>query len=240
MRSITLFILLIGLGLFFYSLSMDYYKNNEAAEKLAAQSNNIDKTEYYKQEANLRTSKVLFMDLGAGISISATVLLIFLFSSGIRRVSDLYKLKSINKTKTFILSNLAWLILIPGTYFYYTYRGERGDYAPFADSVGIPIMAQISLILLLIVPLNLFLGLAVMKSSTPANIFIKIQHYTKRAIFWELFFGFWILVNLICFVSLVSDGDHFSIPVNMFFTYILLSLRAGQLSKWAKENKVVQ
>jgi len=46
-----------------------------------------------------------------------------------------------------------------------------------------------------------------------------------------MFFGFWLLLNLLCLIGFVTDGDHFSIPVNLFFTFILLTLRAGQMSR---------
>jgi hypothetical protein len=216
---------------------MDYYTNEQAADKLISGSYDMDKSEYYKQEAELRTHKVIFMDLGVGISIASIVILGFLIFKRAKTFSDLIQIKSINKTTIFIISNILWLILIPGTYWYYLFRGGRGDYPPFADSIGIPIMTQIPLILALMIPLNLFIGLTMIKSNIPTKLFIKADFYKSRAIFWEIFFGFWLLINLFCFVLFVIDGDHISIPVNLFFTYVLLTLRAGQINKWTIENK---
>ena len=48
---------------------------------------------------------------------------------------------------------------------------------------------------------------------------------------WEVFFGFWLLVNLLFFYEFVADGDHVAIPVNLFFTLVLLTLRAGQIGR---------
>src|SRR5690606_39838186 len=56
-----------------------------------------------------------------------------------------------------ISANLVWLILLPGTYWYYIFRGARGDYPPFADSIGIPLMTQIPFYLFLLIPLNIFM-----------------------------------------------------------------------------------
>ncbi len=238
MRAVLILILLVGLGLFSYSLTMDYYKDKQAADKLISGSYDIGKSEYYKKESELRTHKVTFMDLGAGISIASIVILGFLIFKRIKTLSDLLKIKSINKTAIFIMSNALWLILIPGTYWYYFFRGGRGDYPPFADSIGIPIMTQIPFLLILMIPLNLFIGLTMIKSTIPSRIFIRADNYKGKAIFWEIFFGFWLIINLFCFVIFVMDGDHFSIPVNMFFTYVLLTLRAGQINKWTIENEI--
>lgn len=230
LRSVIVFILLIGLGIFCYSLTMDYYTDEQAAEKLISDSYEMERADYYKQEAELRTNKTTLMDLGAGISIASIVILGFLIFKRVRTFSDLLQIKSINKISIFVLSNLLWLVMIPGTYWYYSFRGARGDYPPFADSVGIPISTNVPIILILLIPLNLFIGLTMIKSTIPTRLFIKADTYNKKAIFWEIFFGFFLLINLFFFVIFVIDGDHFSIPVNLFFTYVLLTLRAGQIN----------
>lgn len=238
MRAIIVFILMIGLGLFIYSLSLDYYKDKQAADNLISSSYDIDKSDYYKQEAALRTNKVTFMDLGAGISIASIVLLGFMRFNHIKTISDLVQIKSINKTALFILSNVLWLILIPGTYWYYFFRAGRGDYPPFADSIGIPLSAQVPFLFDLIIPLDLFIGLTMINCNIPTKLFIKADFCKGRAIFWEIFFGFWLLINFFFFVIFVIGGDHISIPVNLFFTYVLLTLRAGKINKWTTEYKI--
>jgi hypothetical protein len=237
LRYIIILNLLIGLGLFGYSLRMDYYKDKIAAEKLMSKCYDMDKADYYKQEAKIRSHKVTYMDLGAGISIASLVLLGFLIFKRVNTFYDLIRIQSINKTAIFVVSNILWLTLIPGTHWYYFFRGVRGDYPPFADSVGIPVFLQIPLLLILMIPMNLFLGLTMIKSIIPTKLFVKADRYYGTAIFWEIFFGFWLLLNFFCFMILVIDGDHFSIPVNMFFGYVLLTLRAGQINRWAIENK---
>lgn len=230
-RIITILTFIIGLGLFSYSLTLPSYKDQKAADDFLNNSYNIDKQEYYKREAELRTSKTTFMDLGAGIAIASGTILLFLLLTKIKTFSDFKSLKTLNKLTTFISANLVWLLLIPGTFWYYTFRGGRGDYPPFADSIGIPIFTQIPVYLLLLIPLNIFILLTTLKTNLPTKLFVKADTYNRPAILWELFFGFWLLINLLCFVAFVADGDHISILVNLFFTFVLLTLRAGQISK---------
>lgn len=223
----------MGLGLFIYSLTLPYYRNQKAADNLLNNSYNINfnKDGYYKKEAELRTDKTTLMDLGSGLAIASVVILSFLFLTKTKILSDLKKIKTLNKWTVFISANLVWLVLIPGTYWYYMFRGGRGDYPPFADSIGIPIMTQIPVYLFLLIPMNIFLLLTTIKTNLPTQLFSKANYYNRQNIFWEIFFGFWLLINILCFVAFVADGDHSSILVNLFFTFILLTLRAGQITK---------
>lgn len=231
-RLITILVLLIGLVLFSYSLTLPYYKDQKLADELNGNTHTIEKSDYYKKEAELRTDKVAFMDLGSGLSIASATILLYLLLNNVKTYNDLKNRMTLTKTATFLWANLVWLVLLPGTYWYYMFRSARGDYPPFADSVGIPIMTQIPFLLFLLIPLNLFLLLTTVKTNLPARIFIKPAKYNIETILWELFFGFWLLINLFCFLGFVVDGDHFSIPVNLFFTFILLTLRAGQISRY--------
>lgn len=233
LRLLIITTLVIGLGLFIYSLTLPYYTNQKAADNLLNNSYNINinKEEYYKKEAELRTDKTTLMDLGSGLAISSVIILSFLFLTKTKILSDLKKIKTLNKWTVFIGANLVWLVLIPGTYWYYMFRGGRGDYPPFADSISIPIMTQIPVYLFLLIPMNIFLLLTTIKTNLPTQLFSKANYYNKQNIFWEIFFGFWLLINILCFGALVADGDHFSILVNLFFTFILLTLRAGQITK---------
>ena len=237
-RLITILTFIIGVGFLLYSITLPYYNDREAADNLLNNAYSIDKQEYYKKEAEIRTNKTTFMDLGAGIAIASLTILIFLILTKSNNFSDLITFMTPSKLWIFISANLVWLLLLPGTFWYYTFRGGRGDYPPFADSIGIPLMTQIPFLLFMLVPLNLFILLTTIKTNLPTRLFSKVENYSKPTILWELFFGFWLLVNLLCFVLFVVDGDHFSIPVNLFFTYLLLNLRAGQISKYeqTKEN----
>ncbi len=237
-RLITLLALIFGIGLFSYSLTLPYYTDQKSADNLINTAYDLDKQEYYEREAKLRTSKTEFMDLGAGIAIASGTILVFLLLTKTKTFSDFKNLKTLNTLTAFVSANLVWLLLIPGTFWYYTFRGGRGDYPPFADSIGIPIFSQIPVFLFLLIPLNIFILLTTLNTNLPTKIFVKSDTFSRPTILWELFFGFWLLVNLLMFIVFVADGDHISILVNLFFTFLLLTLRAGQISKFkqAKGN----
>ena len=91
------------------------------------------------------------MDLGSGITIASATFILFLISKNIRILRDFKKIKTLSKAQTFIWANLVWLLLLPGTYWYYMFRGGRGDYPAFADSIAIPLMTQIPFYLFLII-----------------------------------------------------------------------------------------
>ena len=96
---------------------------------------------------------------------------------------------------------------------------------------------QIPIILLALIPMNIFLILTTIKSNFPAHIFITRDNYKIKEIFWEIFWGLCLLINLFIFVGTILDRDHITIPINLFFTYLLLTLRAGQINgKANKEN----
>ena len=127
------------------------------------------------------------MDLGTEIIIVSVTIFLFLLSTKIKSFSGFKNLKSLNKVTVFISANIAWLLLLPGTYWYYIFRSAQGDYPPFSDSIGIPIMTQISLFLFLFVPLNIFLLLTTIKTNLPTKLFVKANKYNRQAILREIF-----------------------------------------------------
>jgi hypothetical protein len=231
-RNIIISTLIIGIVLFSYSLTLPYYKDQKLAGELMSNSHYMEIADYYKKDAEIRTNKVTFMDLGSGLAIASLTILLFLLYTKVTTFKDLKNNKTLTKSTIFISANLVWLLLLPGTYWYYIFRSGRGDYPPFADSIGIPLTTQIPLYLFLLIPLNVFIFLTTIKTNLPTKLFIVPEQYNKTTILWEIFFGFWLLINQLCFIDFVIDGDHFSIPVNLFFTFILLTLRAGQISKY--------
>lgn len=236
-RIIFLIGLIVGEGLFLYSMTLDYYNDKVAADKLISNSYNMTESDYYKKDAELRTNKIILMDLGSGIAIASFVIVVFFVFKKVKTLSDLTKIKSINKIGILIYSNLSWLIFIPSTYWYYLFRFRRGDYPPLAYSLGaLDIIYTILLPLVFLLPLNFFLVLTLIKSNIPTRIFIKADNYNIRIILWEIFFDFWLLISLYLFVIAVANGEHISIPPNLFFIYILLTLRAGQIGKLNKEK----
>ena len=235
-RHIIIILLITGIGLFSSSLTLGYYKDQKAADNLINNSYNIDKSSYYKKEAALRTNKLTFMDVGSGLTIASITILFFLFWGQIHTWADFKSVKTPNRNVVFILSNIAWLTFIPGTFWYYSFRAGRGDYPPFADSIAIPIFETIPTVLIGLLPLNLFILLTSIKANLPTHLFTKATNNKKIATLWEVYFGFWLILNLLCLACFVADGDHISIPIDLLFTFILLTLRAGQISKYKNTN----
>ena len=248
MKKILIFTLLIGFGMFTYSLFIPYFTDLNAKAKLENRNDEMDfsgenyrkyKENYYTEIEKIKTNKILLMDVGAGIVIASITILFFLYKQNIETIKDFNKLKSMNKNSIYIYANLIWLILIPGTIWYYTFRGMREDYPWFADSIGIPLMQSIPVFVLALLPLNLFIFLTTLKSKFPAKLIENRTEYNWKGILNEIFWGFWILLNLLILISFIKDGDHISIPVNLFFTYILLNLRSGQIN-YKKETELIE
>ena len=248
MKKTLIFIMLIGIGMFTYSLFIPYFTDLNAKAKLENRNDKMDfsgenyrkyKENYYAEIEKIKTNKISLMDIGAGIVIASITILIFLYKQKIEIIEDFKKLKSMNKNSIYIYANLIWLILIPGTIWYYTFRGMREDYPWFADSIGIPLMQSIPVFVIAILPLNLFIFLTTLKSKFPAKLIESRTEYNWRGILNEMFWGFWILLNLLILIAFIMDGDHISIPVNIFFTYILLNLRSGQIN-YKKETELIK
>lgn len=235
-KVIFMYLLLLGSVLLFCSLRMsgfvDIHKQQVLNDKYLQQI--FTEGACYTEHA-ITTYKIIVMDLGNGVITFSLFSLLFLFLFKIRTWRDFLSVKAGQRTFLFVLSNIVWFLMIPGTYFYYFYRGSRGDYTLFTDSVSIPIIQQTFFYLLLFIPLNLFLLFTLIKSKLPAKLFFRPGKYKKMSILWELFFVCSLLINLICLILFIIDGDHVSIMVSMFFAYILLSLRAGKLNYYSEK-----
>lgn len=236
LRNIIISTLIVGLAVLTYSLTQPYYKNKTAAENLMLNAYNISAKDYHEEESKLRTNKTTLMDLGSGVTIASLTIWLFLYLEDAETLADLKKIKTFNKLTIFISSNIALLLLIPGTYWYYMFRGMREDYPPFADSIAIPIMAQIPVFLYFLIPMNLFIFLTTIKAKLPTELLFKPKRYNWKARFWEMFFGFFFFISLVTTILFIIDGDHISIIVDLFFSFILLTLRAGQLSSNDKDT----
>ena len=224
-------LLVIGVVMVSYSCFLPKYENTEKKEQLEwdCLEGRIDRDTYYEEVGKLTTSKDQWMDLGSGLAVFSVVMLVFLFASRTTTWGDFQKLSTNKKPFYWIASNLALLLLIPGTLWYYSYRGARGDYSMFADSIGIPMYSETVTMLVLLIPLNLFLLLTLMRSQMPAQLLYWPKHHNARSVVWEVVFGLCLLVDVFFLVTSIIDGDHVSVIVNTFFVYVILSLRAGKL-----------
>jgi len=233
----------IGIGLIAYSLTLPYYSNN-SKPKLESDAFNqmmlngrdlhkIDeiKSKYYQQVEKIKTKKTFYFDLGSGIAVATLVLFLFLLTYKVKRFSDFSSIKSFRKNFIYFTAIPVWLFMIPGTFWYYSFRAERGDYPMFSDSIAIPIMYSTITIFIGLLGLIPFLIIFSRGGIFPTYIFIKPQSSSVKTVLAEVFLGLLLLVNLFFLVGFVIGGDHVSIPVCLYFTYLIFVLRAGQINR---------
>lgn len=231
-RNYLLMSLFVGLALLGFSCTMPYFTDEEAAEKLNLNSYNMDVEEYYKQRDLLETDKTHYMDAGIGLVIASGSILGFQFFGRYRRWKDFMLMRSLSRKAIFIGVNIAWTLLAVSFVWYYWYRMLRGDYPPSVDSILVPISESLVFYLLMLIPVNAFLLLTTFNAQLPARIFVHASKYTPMAVAWEVLFGIMLLLNFIVIFEFIIDGDHLNIPITLFFSYVLMSLRAGQITKY--------
>lgn len=171
-------------------------------------------------------------DFGLGICALAVGLLVFLYLYNITQWGDLPVIKTRGVSTIFLVANIADLILIPGTFIYYSFTGLRGDYPYDADSVGLPIYTNCSIILFFLIPMNGFLYLSTLKRNTklPAPFFQKAIGRCAAFLFWKIFIDLLVVINLVCLVFFVVRGDTISVFSMLLFLYVLLSVRAAKVN----------
>lgn len=230
-RWVFLYLLIIGVAMASYSSFLPRYVDAEKKERLELDcfDGKITKDVYYAEVEELTTPKNKLMDLGSGLAVFSAMMLAFLFVSRTTTWSGFLELSTKRKPFYYITSNLALLLLIPGSFWYYSYRGARGDYPMFADSIGIPIFSEVLVVFLLLIPMNLFLYLVLSQSKMPAQLLFWPKRHDTRGVVWEVVFGLCLLLDIIFLTTSIIDGDHVSVIVDTFFIYMILSLRAGKM-----------
>ena len=225
-------ILAIGMILLFYSLTIPKYTDENKYTALIEMycQETITKDAYYQELSQITTYRIFIMDIANGIVSFSLFGILLLHILRVNEWKDCKKIKTQNKFITFVLSNVAWILLIPSTFFYYYFRAVRGDYPPFADTISIPIIQQIVFILFMLAPLNLFLLVSLHKSELPTRLLMRPLFYKRPIILWEVFFHIFLLLDIMFLILFIVDGDHMSIIISMSFIYIILSLRAGKLN----------
>ncbi|MBW3126951.1 hypothetical protein [Hymenobacter profundi] len=214
---------------------MPAYKSQRAEDELNTiryNSHFLDKEwkkAYYQKEAELRTVRNTLLDASSGIAIASATLFLFVFRKRPYTNGQLRQLRTLNKQQFFLWFNAGWLLLFVALHWYYLYRGARGDFPPFADSIGIPLMYGETALLWCWPFLNGLLLLALWPAKLPASLFVKARQYTWRAILVESWWGFLLLLAVLYAILTVIDGDHLTIPVALLFVYLLLTLRAGYI-----------
>lgn len=230
-------IIVISLGVLLYSISMPTYTNEIYKQALddrgmkAMTSHDFPnfKVYYYKKLEDLRTDKPQIMDISFGMLIASLTLYCFTLNNKVKRYHNFKAVKTLKKGSLILLSNFMWLLLIPGAYWHYLFRSGRGDYPWFVDDVSIPLESKLPLILIGWVLLNIFIIVFSHKSKFPAHLFNKQPRFYQQGRLWDLFWWVLIFLNTLFLGLLIWRGDHISIIVDLYLTYLLLSLRAGKI-----------
>ncbi|UZR93466.1 hypothetical protein [Chondrinema litorale] len=238
-------ILFIGLILFLYSVSLEYYTDPDYAQKLDEKyfsilrgeiaDSNLTLEEIERKKLEMWTIKAQIMDLGIGLIVTAFSLLLFFKTAEIEHFTDLSNLKSKDKPQLIMLSLVSW-IFVPIAFCIYTLiKINRGDYGLDADGHDSYIKSMMFIVLLLFVlwiPLAIFVLLTTINTRLPAPLFIKLKNYGFYQVIIELLFDSLILFNVLLYMFFVYDGNFFLIPINITYTYVLCCLRAGQLNRY--------
>lgn len=175
-------------------------------------------------------------DVVSCLSIAFACLFVFFLVNGLNKFSDFLWINTTTKVIIVVGANFFWLLLIPATYWYYTFMVSRGDFLTVADAIIIPISLLSVGVLVMIIPLNLFLILTLSNSILPTRLFVIAKRYNLLLLFIEIVFICLALINIVCFVLFVIAGYHLAIPVNLYFMYVLLTLRAGLITNFSVIN----
>jgi hypothetical protein len=184
---------------------------------------------YYKREAELRTNRNPLLDAGAGLAVGGLSLLLLVQALRVQAASELRVRPTFGKGALLLWFNLGWGVLVLALNWYYLYRGVRGDYPPFADTIAIPIMQGTTALLYCWPVVNGLLLLGLWGAELPGSLGEMPYRYTWRAVLVEAVFGFWALLLILYSAVVILDGDHLTIPVVLGFLYLLVVLRAGHM-----------
>ncbi|MBW4888205.1 hypothetical protein KXQ82_00695 [Mucilaginibacter sp. HMF5004] len=234
-KKVLVYLIVISAAVLVYSLGMPTYTNDTYKQALddrgmKAMTNHTFKDfepYYYKKLDDLRTNRPQLMDISFGLLIASVTIYCFTLSTKIRKYHNFKAVKTFDKGSLIFVSNIVWLLLIPGVYWHYLFRSGRGDYPWFVDDISIPLGSKIPLIAIGWVLLNVFVIFFASKGKFKAHLFSVQPPGYSKGLLWDVFWGTLIFINTLILVFFIADGDHISIVVDLYLTYLLLSLRAG-------------
>lgn len=100
-------------------------------------------------------------------------------------------------------------------------------------AVGMGAFLTFSLSILFFLPLNFFIFLTTRNTNLPTRLLL-IAPFKMPVILWELFFAFCLGFTFLIFLIFAWFGHYFGGLIMLFFAYILLNIRAGQISRYNK------
>ena len=149
-------------------------------------------------------------------------------------------IKTFKKRNIFISANLGWLLVIAletitefnSSINYYRNQPPPEDGFPLMAFVLLDTAFAFFFLSILLILSNIFIFLTTRKTNLPTKLFIKADFFIIPVVLWELFFGFWLATSLFFFFYWLWIGHYIVGLITLFFTFILLNLRAGQISKY--------
>jgi hypothetical protein len=158
-------------------------------------------------------------------------------------------IKTFNKRNIFISANIAWIFiivlgtsraLIESTHYYGYHLSLSDDGLIPIDTISL-IFDETHFVFLilstLLIFLNIFILLTTRKTNLPTKLFIKADFFIGPVVLWELFFGLCLAISLFLFFYWFWIEYYFEGLITLYFTFILLNLRAGQISKYKKTTE---
>ncbi|RSK45263.1 hypothetical protein [Hymenobacter rigui] len=231
-RALLIGVIILGASVWLYASNMPAFKGDavQTEEDLRQQLLNESRSTYYQREAELRTNRNELLDVSSGVAIAGITILLFVTVRRIHSLQDFRQLRTPTKRQVVVWFNIGWVVLFAALYWYYGYRGARGDYPPFADSIGIPLYYGQATLLACWPVLNILLLLLIWPAKMGGPMFEKPIVYKWWLILAEVFIGGWLVLAGLYLVTTIIDGDHLTVPVAMLFVYLLLILRAGHVA----------
>jgi hypothetical protein len=133
--------------------------------------------------------------------------------------------------------NVAIVFSLVGGFLYYVIRMMRGDYPFFADNIVIPLMGVFILHVLMFVLSNTVFYFITKKVFFP----VALVPTTRDGISTRVINSIFVLVFLLFFLVLltsIASGDHFGIPVVVFYFYLFTIFRTCILQRYNKTRDI--
>ena len=235
-RGLLLGILLVivGAGLWAYSLHWPYYTDPDGPGKLSQRldeqriSGEGKSLEWYTELRKLETPRKAFSDWGSGIGALG------LGWMALIGISRLYR-RLEQKGRCGLLFGLwivSWLILLPGSFLYYSIRFYRFEYPVNGDSIMIPIYETSVSVLVGCVITAIVLIPLVFRRSLPDQWKI-IRPVTKTEWARYILLSLWIVLWAVWLLSEIPNGDMGTILMLLWTGSLLLLLLAAPKKRQA-------